>query len=97
MHRPGQRTQLCDGLETALKIKETNYVEAEAFSGADFMHGPIAIADESLPAIVVAPPDPTLPSMRKLCRNLKSRGVELIAISSARSILSLGDLPFPCR
>ena len=42
--------------ELALKLKELALLEAEALSGADFRHGPIALAGPKLPAIVVSPP-----------------------------------------
>ena len=68
-------------LETALKVKETGYVVADAYSGADFLHGPIAVIDPGFPAFLFASRGPTLPGMRELARVLGERGATTFALT----------------
>jgi glucosamine--fructose-6-phosphate aminotransferase (isomerizing) len=68
-------------LEIALKIKETSYVPADAYSGADFLHGPIAIVEPGFPAILVGAAGPTIAGMRELARTLRDRGADTVAVT----------------
>ena len=75
--------------EMSLKIKELNYVVAEPYSSADFMHGPLALIEEAFPAAVIAPGGAMLAEMRQFAGALKARGAELIAVSDDDEILGL--------
>jgi glucosamine--fructose-6-phosphate aminotransferase (isomerizing) len=66
---------------------ETCYVVAERFSGADFLHGPIAMIDPGFPVFVFAPPGPTLKGTRELLEKLQGLGAETIVISGEPSAL----------
>jgi glutamine---fructose-6-phosphate transaminase (isomerizing) len=68
--------------EFAIKLMETCYVVAERFSGADFLHGPIAMVDRGFPAFLFAPPGPTLKGMTELLTKLNDIGAETVVISS---------------
>jgi len=68
--------------EFAIKLMETCYVVAERFSGADFLHGPIAMVDRGFPAFLFAPPGPTLKGMTDLLAKLNDIGAETVVISS---------------
>lgn len=68
-------------LEVALKVKETGYVVADAYSGADFLHGPIAVIDPGFPAFLFASRGPTLEGMRELARVLGERGATTFALT----------------
>ena len=76
--------------EFAIKLMETCYVIAERFSGADFLHGPIAMIERSFPAFVFAPPGPTLSGTIELLGRLKTLGAETLVISSEATALKLG-------
>ncbi len=89
----GRGLNYATALETALKIKETSYLKAEALSGADFMHGPIAVIDKNFPVILFAPPDATFNSMFEVAKKLKQKQAERIIVSSEKKILKLATLP----
>ncbi|BCV20654.1 SIS domain-containing protein [Moorella sp. Hama-1] len=76
-------------LEAALKLQETSYVQAQGFSAADFLHGPIAIVDRGFPAIIVAPAGRSYQQMQAMAGQLLARGAELIVLSDQREILGL--------
>ncbi len=93
----GRGFNYATALETALKLKETCYLRAEAMSGTDFLHGPIAIVDKNFPVILFAPPDPTYKSMLDVAKKLRAKEAEIIAVSSEPGILKLahGTLRMP--
>ncbi len=76
--------------EFAIKLMETCYVIAERFSGADFLHGPIAMIERGFPAFVFAPPGPTLKGTIELMERLKALHAETLVISSEAAALKLG-------
>jgi glucosamine--fructose-6-phosphate aminotransferase (isomerizing) len=73
--------------EAALKLMETTYVVAEAFSAADLRHGPIAMIGRDFPVVAIAPPGKAQPGMSSLVENLGNRGAELVVISDDDSML----------
>jgi glucosamine--fructose-6-phosphate aminotransferase (isomerizing) len=75
--------------EVALKLKELTYVQAIAYSSADFIHGPIATVDDGLPVILVMPQGATFSSMLDLAGDLRRRGAELLIISESEQALGL--------
>lgn len=72
-----------NALEFALKLKETCYVVAEGFSSADFLHGPIAMVEESFPAFLFAPGGVTWPAVRQMLEKLRRRKAETVIITDA--------------
>jgi glucosamine--fructose-6-phosphate aminotransferase (isomerizing) len=83
----GRGLNYANAFEFAIKLMETCYVVAERFSGADFLHGPIAMIDRGFPVFVFAPPGPTLKGTRDLLEKVKGLGAETIVISSEPSAL----------
>jgi glucosamine--fructose-6-phosphate aminotransferase (isomerizing) len=81
--------------EVALKLKELTYVMADAYSSADFRHGPIATVEVGLPVLVIAPEGRALEDVLDLVRELRSRGAELLVISNAAEALALARTPLP--
>jgi glucosamine--fructose-6-phosphate aminotransferase (isomerizing) len=69
-------------LEGALKLKEISYVHAEGFSAAEMKHGPIALIDENMPVVVVAPRDSVYPKVLSNMREVKARGGYLVAVTT---------------
>ncbi len=90
----GRGYNYATAFELALKIKELNYIMAEPYSSADFMHGPVAVVEEAFPTIVIAPSGRMLPEMREMITGLKERGAEVIAISDDDDALALARTPF---
>jgi glucosamine--fructose-6-phosphate aminotransferase (isomerizing) len=66
----GRGLNYANAYEFALKLMETCYVVAERFSGADLLHGPIAVVEESFPAFVFAPSGVTWPGIREIIGKL---------------------------
>lgn len=80
--------------EWALKLKELTYVSAEAYSSADFMHGPIAIIEGGFPVMAVVPHGKVFPSMLETLNLLKNQlKAELVVISNAKEALQLAEIP----
>jgi len=78
--------------EIALKLKELTYIAAEPYSPADFLHGPVAMVQRDLPALVIAPSGATLDDVQDLARDLRHAGAELLVISDDAALLSLGQI-----
>ncbi len=80
--------------EWALKMKELTYVEAEPYSSADFLHGPIAMVQVGFPVLAVAPRGMVYGSMLETLQKLKNDlDAELVVISNEDSALSLAQVP----
>jgi glucosamine--fructose-6-phosphate aminotransferase (isomerizing) len=69
-------------LEGALKLKEISYIHAEGFSASEMKHGPIALIDENMPVVVVAPRDNVYPKVLSNMREVKARGGYLVAVTT---------------
>src|SRR5215207_7778120 len=80
--------------EAALKLMETTYVVAQAFSAADLRHGPIAMIGQDFPVVVIAPPGKVQQDLQSLVESLKDRGAEFVAISDDSSILKKASAKF---
>ncbi|HMV48168.1 MAG TPA: SIS domain-containing protein [Blastocatellia bacterium] len=83
----GRGLNYANAYEFAIKLMETCYVVAERFSGADFLHGPIAMVDSGFPVFLFAPPGPTLNGTKDLLAKLKIIGAETVVISSESAAL----------
>ncbi|MDH4137904.1 MAG: SIS domain-containing protein [Anaerolineae bacterium] len=91
----GRGYNYATAFEIALKLKELNYLIAESYSSADFMHGPIAVVGSGFPALVVAPSGKMFDTMRDLTLELKARGAELLIISDRQDLLAEAVTPLP--
>jgi glucosamine--fructose-6-phosphate aminotransferase (isomerizing) len=69
--------------EAALKLMETTYLSAHAFSGADLMHGPIAMVSRDLPVLAVAPAGAGADALGPVLASLRERGAELAVLGPA--------------
>ena len=67
-------------LEGALKLKEISYIHAEGYPAGEMKHGPIALIDEDMPVVVLAPGDETYPKMLSNMEESKARDGRIIAI-----------------
>ncbi len=69
-------------LEGALKLKEISYIHAEGYPAAEMKHGPIALIDESMPVVVIAPQDAFYEKILSNMQEVKARGGRILAITS---------------
>src|SRR5689334_7086252 len=69
-------------LEGALKLKEISYIHAEGYPAAEMKHGPIALIDENMPVVCVAPRDSIFPKVVSAMQEVKARGGRIVAITS---------------
>jgi glutamine---fructose-6-phosphate transaminase (isomerizing) len=70
-------------LEGALKLKEISYIHAEGYPAAEMKHGPIALIDENMPVVFVAPKDEVYQKVVSNMQEVKARGGRIIAITTA--------------
>ncbi len=70
-------------LEGALKLKEISYIHAEGYAAGELKHGPIALIDENVPVIVVAPDDDLLEKTISNVQEVAARGGQILLISNA--------------
>lgn len=89
-------------LEGALKLKEISYIHAEGYPAAEMKHGPIALIDEEMPSVIIAPSDSLYDKIINNVQQVKSRGGAVLAIVSkgnkaiadmADYILEIPDVP----
>jgi len=69
-------------LEGALKLKEISYIHAEGYPAAEMKHGPIALIDENMPVVFIAPKDSTYDKIVSNIEEVKARGGRTIAIAT---------------
>lgn len=69
-------------MEGALKLKEISYIHAEGYPAAEMKHGPIALIDENMPVVVIAPKDALFDKVISNVREIKARGGKVIAITT---------------
>ena len=69
-------------LEGALKLKEISYIHAEGYPAAEMKHGPIALIDENMPAVFVAPKDRVYAKVLSSMQEVRARGGRIIAVTS---------------
>ena len=70
-------------LEGALKLKEISYIHAEGYPAGEMKHGPIALIDEKMPVVTIAPSDHVYEKMLGNIQEVKARGGSVIAITTA--------------
>ncbi len=80
------------GLEGALKLKEISYIHAEGYAAGEMKHGPIALIDENMPIIVIAPSDALFDKTASNMQEVIARGGRVIFLSDKAGIERLGDL-----
>ena len=72
-------------LEGALKLKEISYIHAEGYAAGELKHGPLALVDDDMPVIAVAPNDDLLEKLRSNLQEVKARGGELFVFADTDS------------
>lgn len=79
----GRGTGLPVALEAALKLKETSALQAEAFSGAEIKHGPMALIDQGYPLLVFAMRGPAQAGLLQLAQEMRERGARVLLAAPA--------------
>jgi glucosamine--fructose-6-phosphate aminotransferase (isomerizing) len=72
-------------MEGALKLKEISYIHAEAYPAGELKHGPLALVDDDMPVVAVAPSDDLLEKLRSNLEEVRSRGGELFVFADRES------------
>jgi len=80
-------------LEGALKLKEISYIHAEGYPAGELKHGPIALIDEAMPVIVVAPHDALFEKTASNMQEVAARGGRIILITDAKGAAECGVVP----
>lgn len=78
-------------LEGALKLKEISYIHAEGYAAGELKHGPIALIDEDVPVIVIAPSDALFEKTASNMQEVVARGGKVILFSDAQGIEKIGS------
>ncbi|MCF3932615.1 glutamine--fructose-6-phosphate transaminase (isomerizing) [Acuticoccus sp. M5D2P5] len=78
-------------LEGALKLKELSYIHAEGYAAGELKHGPIALVDDSVPVVVVAPYDDLFAKTVSNMEEVAARGARIILITDARGADAAGE------
>ena len=76
--------------EAALKLMETSYLSAQAFSGADLLHGPLAMIDPQVPVIAIVPDGVGGRAMNDVLHRLAGRGADVCCVGSADAVAATG-------
>jgi glucosamine--fructose-6-phosphate aminotransferase (isomerizing) len=78
-------------LEGALKLKEISYIHAEGYAAGEMKHGPIALIDDAVPVIVLAPSGPLFEKTVSNMQEVRARGGRIVLISDAHGIAEAGE------
>ncbi|HSQ95979.1 MAG TPA: glutamine--fructose-6-phosphate transaminase (isomerizing), partial [Croceibacterium sp.] len=78
-------------LEGALKLKEISYIHAEGYASGEMKHGPIALIDEAVPVIVLAPSGPLFEKTVSNMQEVRARGGKVVLISDAEGLAEAGE------
>jgi glucosamine--fructose-6-phosphate aminotransferase (isomerizing) len=85
----GRGVQNPIAMEGALKLKEISYIHAEAYAAGELKHGPLALVDEDMPVVAVAPDDDLLEKLKGNLQEVRARGGELYVFADPR--VQFGD------
>ncbi len=80
----GRGVQNPIAMEGALKLKEISYIHAEAYAAGELKHGPLALVDEDMPVVAVAPDDDLLEKLKSNLQEVRARGGELYVFADPR-------------
>jgi glucosamine--fructose-6-phosphate aminotransferase (isomerizing) len=86
----GRGTMYPIALEGALKLKEISYIHAEGYAAGELKHGPIALIDDTVPVVVVAPSDTLFEKTASNLQEVAARGGRIVLLSDAAGVEALG-------
>ncbi|WP_298142969.1 glutamine--fructose-6-phosphate transaminase (isomerizing) [uncultured Acinetobacter sp.] len=87
----GRGTQFPIALEGALKLKEISYIHAEGYAAGELKHGPLALVDNEMPVVILAPQDDMLDKLKSNMEEVQARGGELFVFADENSGIGCKD------
>ena len=87
----GRGAQFPVAMEGALKLKEISYIHAEAYPAGELKHGPLALVDNDMPVVTVAPNNELLEKLKSNLQEVRARGGELIVFADEQAGMSNGE------
>ena len=87
----GRGTMYPIAMEGALKLKEISYIHAEAYPAGELKHGPLALIDDNMPVIAIAPLNDLLEKLKSNLQEVKARGGEMIVFKDEASDMQSED------
>jgi glucosamine--fructose-6-phosphate aminotransferase (isomerizing) len=78
-------------MEGALKLKEISYIHAEAYAAAELKHGPLALVDEDMPVVAVAPNNELLEKLKSNLQEVRARGGKLFVFADPQAGMHSGE------
>ncbi|WFE69640.1 glutamine--fructose-6-phosphate transaminase (isomerizing) [Thiomicrospira sp. R3] len=81
----GRGTMYPIAMEGALKLKEISYIHAEAYPAGELKHGPLALIDETMPVVAIAPHDDLLEKLKSNLQEVNARGGQMIVFEDEKS------------
>ncbi len=84
----GRGTMYPIAMEGALKLKEISYIHAEAYPAGELKHGPLALIDEHIPVVAIAPHDDLLEKLKSNLQEVNARGGQMIVFEDEKSNIS---------
>jgi glucosamine--fructose-6-phosphate aminotransferase (isomerizing) len=87
----GRGEQYPIAMEGALKLKEISYIHAEAYPAGELKHGPLALIDEDMPVVAVAPNNALLEKLKSNLHEVRARGGKLYVFADFQAPMDEGD------
>lgn len=87
----GRGTHFPIALEGALKLKEISYIHAEGYAAGELKHGPLALVDNEMPVVILAPQDDMLDKLKSNMEEVQARGGELFVFADENSGIQAKD------
>ncbi|MGE8065714.1 glutamine--fructose-6-phosphate transaminase (isomerizing) [Pseudomonas sp. NPDC089569] len=87
----GRGAQFPVAMEGALKLKEISYIHAEAYPAGELKHGPLALVDNHMPVVTVAPNNELLEKLKSNLQEVRARGGELIVFADEKAGMANGE------
>ncbi|WP_243055067.1 glutamine--fructose-6-phosphate transaminase (isomerizing) [Pseudomonas sp. BP01] len=87
----GRGAQYPVAMEGALKLKEISYIHAEAYPAGELKHGPLALVDNDMPVVTVAPNNELLEKLKSNLQEVRARGGELVVIADEHAGMTNGE------
>lgn len=87
----GRGTHFPIALEGALKLKEISYIHAEGYAAGELKHGPLALVDNDMPVVILAPQDDMLDKLKSNMEEVQARGGELFIFADEQSGITEKD------
>lgn len=87
----GRGAQYPVAMEGALKLKEISYIHAEAYPAGELKHGPLALVDDDMPVVTVAPNNELLEKLKSNLQEVRARGGQLIVFADEKAGMTNGE------